>query len=253
MEEEKLELTKKKYTLPYHWMRDRFHKDSLPYFGYMDIVLRQLPPAPASVLDAGCGDGRISFEMIQKGYQVTGLDILPISVVYAQAFSPSGNFHQADLRNKLTSIKGIKKEQFEAILCVEVYEHLPPDDCLKTLKNLFEVLKLDGKLILTVPSFYLPKSQLHYRHFLPEEIIQELTSAGFSVEEVMYQQNLGKFTQWLLSPSVEAFLNNKWLQPVFLKRWRYQWYMKYSNLIKSTDKYGRIICIARKKNKAEHE
>ncbi len=98
MDQEKQRLTQNKFKLPYHWMRDPLHLDSLPYFGYAALVRELLPPAPATVLDMGCGDGRIAHELIQAGFQVTGLEYLAMSADYASLLVPDGRFMQADLR-----------------------------------------------------------------------------------------------------------------------------------------------------------
>jgi DNA-directed RNA polymerase specialized sigma24 family protein len=39
-----------------------------------EFVKAQLPPAPARVLDVGCGDGRLSRELSDLGYRVIGID-----------------------------------------------------------------------------------------------------------------------------------------------------------------------------------
>ena len=60
MDQTKLELSRNKYKLPIHWIQDPLSREGLVYFGYVQIVLDQLPALPANVLDAGCGDGRIA-------------------------------------------------------------------------------------------------------------------------------------------------------------------------------------------------
>jgi SAM-dependent methyltransferase len=43
----------------------------------MNAIERNLPPAPARVLDAGCGDGTLAEGLRAKGYTVTAIDIDP--------------------------------------------------------------------------------------------------------------------------------------------------------------------------------
>lgn len=44
----------------------------------MDFITACLPPAPAHVLDAGCGDGLLADKLRADGYTVTAIDIDPV-------------------------------------------------------------------------------------------------------------------------------------------------------------------------------
>ena len=244
MDKEKESLTKNKYRLPYHWIRDSLHKHSLPYFGYGRVVLNELPPPPATVLDVGCGDGRISAEILRQGYAVTGIDYLELSIQYAKTMVPEGKFFVADLRDDLVENFGLNKGQFDAVVMVEVYEHIPPEDCAVVLANVYNILRMEGTLIISVPSKLLPPSKLHYRHFDRGEFEQELEVAGFQIRKMIYQHHMGDFTSWLLSDKIERFLNNNWIQPIFLKRLRRYLYMRYSNVVKNERHCGRFIAVA---------
>src|SRR5690606_12128167 len=66
-------------------------------------MLRQLlPPPPARVLDAACGQGRHSIALAQAGYTVTGVDasgpLLAIARAAAAEAGVSVEFVEADLR-----------------------------------------------------------------------------------------------------------------------------------------------------------
>ena len=121
-------------------MRDPLSRYGLPYFGYIQIVLEELS-APAGILDAGCGDGRVAAELVRKGCTVTGIDLLDISITYAQTLVPEGRFLVGDLSNDLIAHYGMKAGQFDTVLLIEVYEHLPPEVCPNVLTNLRRVLR----------------------------------------------------------------------------------------------------------------
>lgn len=244
MDKEKEILTKNKYRLPYHWIRDPLHKYSLPYFGYVSVVLNELPSPPATVLDVGCGDGRVSAEIVRQGYAVTGIDYLELSIQYAKTMVPEGMFFVADLRDDLVANYGLNKSQFDAVVMVEVYEHIPPEDCTVVLANIYNILRPGGTLIISVPSKLLPVSKLHYRHFDRGEFERELEIAGFHVRKMIYQHHISYFTRWLLSDKVDRFLNNSWFQPIFLKRLRRYLYMRYANVVKGELHCGRFIAVA---------
>jgi SAM-dependent methyltransferase len=40
----------------------------------LDFAVAHLPPAPARVLDVGCGDGALTRELIDRGYEARGID-----------------------------------------------------------------------------------------------------------------------------------------------------------------------------------
>jgi SAM-dependent methyltransferase len=244
VDREKEQLSRNKYKLPYHWIRDPLHRHSLPYFGYAKVVLDGLPKPPATVLDAGCGDGRISAEIVDHGYKLVGIDYLELSVIYAKTLVTDGTFLAGDLREDLTLNCGLEERQFDAVVMIEVYEHIPPKDCPVVLENLAHLLRSGGKLIISVPSKSLPLSKLHYRHFERQEFERELEMAGFGVQEIICQHRIDRLTRWLLSDRIDGLLNNRWLQPVFLKRWRRRLYMRYSNVVSNGTDCGRFIAIA---------
>ena len=64
--------------------------------GEADAVMR-LRPAPASVLDAGCGTGRVAIRLRSKGYQVVGVDADRAMLDVAASLDPDGEWVHADL------------------------------------------------------------------------------------------------------------------------------------------------------------
>jgi len=52
---------------------------------------------PASVLDAGCGTGRVARELARRGYDVAGIDIDPDMLAVAREKAPGIPWHTADL------------------------------------------------------------------------------------------------------------------------------------------------------------
>jgi 2-polyprenyl-3-methyl-5-hydroxy-6-metoxy-1,4-benzoquinol methylase len=225
-------------------MRDELHRDSVLYFGYIFLMINELPALPASVLDAGCGDGRVAAEMVKRGYAVTGLDFLETSVQYAKSMVPEATFFTGDLRKDLTKYYDLHAAQFDAVTMVEVYEHIPPDDCPAVLANLHTVLRPGGRIIISVPSNLLPPSDLHYRHFSQDEFKREIAAAGFRIKKIIFQHSMGRLINWLLSDAVERILNNQWLQPVVIKRLIRSLYMNYANVVSAGDRCGRYIAVA---------
>lgn len=53
--------------------------------------------APRTVLDAGCGTGRIARELVRRGVDVVGVDLDPDMLATARRRAPSGAWTLADL------------------------------------------------------------------------------------------------------------------------------------------------------------
>jgi SAM-dependent methyltransferase len=53
--------------------------------------------SPASVLDAGCGTGRVALELARRGVDAVGVDVDPSMLATARSRGPQLRFEQADL------------------------------------------------------------------------------------------------------------------------------------------------------------
>ena len=60
-------------------------------------LLLGLDPRPASVLDAGCGTGRLAVELDRRGLEVVGVDLDPANLVTARRLAPHLRWVEADL------------------------------------------------------------------------------------------------------------------------------------------------------------
>lgn len=70
--------------------------DPLTRAAWRDLLLDVLPPAPARVVDLGCGTGTLTRLLIDEGYVVDGLDFSPQMIRRAQAKVPEATFRVGD-------------------------------------------------------------------------------------------------------------------------------------------------------------
>jgi SAM-dependent methyltransferase len=79
----------------------RMEKSGVNVHGEADLVMSLLgtagESAPPSVLDAGCGTGRVAIELARRGVDVTGVDLDPAMLNAARAKAPELPWDQVDL------------------------------------------------------------------------------------------------------------------------------------------------------------
>jgi 2-polyprenyl-3-methyl-5-hydroxy-6-metoxy-1,4-benzoquinol methylase len=69
----------------YHTRWSRREEQGAATHGEADLVERY---RPASVLDAGCGMGRVAIELARRGFEVEGVDLDPDLLAFARADAP---------------------------------------------------------------------------------------------------------------------------------------------------------------------
>jgi 2-polyprenyl-3-methyl-5-hydroxy-6-metoxy-1,4-benzoquinol methylase len=114
---------------------DRFHHVLMGKIGEL---------APASFLDAGCGEGFVTEILIRQlpGIGVTGFDFNAPSVELARAKNPTATFHCASIYEL-----PFKDGEFDVVGCFEVLEHL--HDPRLALKELARVSR--RAVVMSVP------------------------------------------------------------------------------------------------------
>lgn len=104
-------------------------------------------PSKASVLDVGCGNGRLLLGL-PKDIKYTGIDISRKLLDEAEKAHPETNFIETDI-TKPNIWKHLPK--YDYIFCVAVMHHIPTkEDQLFILNQIKDHLKPNGKCLITV-------------------------------------------------------------------------------------------------------
>ncbi|HEX3907282.1 MAG TPA: class I SAM-dependent methyltransferase [Mycobacteriales bacterium] len=112
---------------------------------WRDLLLPLMPPAPASLLDVGCGTGTLSVLLAQAGYAVTGVDssrrMVAAARRKAQLAGVTVGFVIGD-----ASDPAVSSSAFDVALCRHVLWALP--DPAAAINRWNELLSPDGRLVL---------------------------------------------------------------------------------------------------------
>jgi cyclopropane fatty-acyl-phospholipid synthase-like methyltransferase len=168
---------------------------------YLNFVLDKLDSRSwNSLLDIGCGDGRMLHEINArfKHKKLAGIDYSPKPIEFARTFNPNIKFYVGDITQK-----NFSDEKFDVITLIETLEHISPAKIETFLKSAGEYSKAGGLMILTVPSKNLMRSPKHYQHF-DKNSITTLLRPHFRIREIYF---LNKTS--ILERMLKRFLDNR--------------------------------------------
>lgn len=136
------------------------------------------------VLDFGCGDGVLTWEIEKAGAQGYGVDSSEIAIQFARK------------KHRLLGTKAIfhcescyetsfESNHFDAIISTDVIEHV--QDPVRFLKEIHRVLKKDGIAIMTTPIRITesPLDKMHVAEWFPSEF-QNLLGKVFPSPVMQY-------------------------------------------------------------------
>jgi len=164
-------------------------------------------------LDAGCGNGRHSWEVCNKNHsQIVAFDIDTVCVKknkymldsLRQQNGIAGNYHL--LIANVTKLP-FKDGVFNKIICSEVLEHIPEDK--RTVEELIRVLTKDGTIGISVPH-YLAESICwklskdyygfpggHIRKYKTRQLLELVKATGLSIYTIRHKHAFHSF-YWVM-------------------------------------------------------
>ena len=166
------------------WADNWYENNSL--LPYLKALINYTNIKHPKILDLGCGAGYESMRLKNLGANVVGIDFSEKELEIAKERNPDIPFYERDILN---SYKDLGK--FDGIACIGVIVHFKGDGLKTIFKNMCEVLKKNGILLLVYKegNDYRPTSvyngEEYERNFVyhtKENIIQAMNNS-FTFEE----------------------------------------------------------------------
>jgi 2-polyprenyl-3-methyl-5-hydroxy-6-metoxy-1,4-benzoquinol methylase len=226
------------YSFPYHWLPTleddgrlltlgKSLEWGLEYYSYVstvaDIARKR---RPGSILDVGCGDGRVTealFRAVPSVERCVGVDYSERAIALAKMFGSRPIEFQS---RPLSDVAG----GFDLVTLIEVYEHIPPDGAKAFMREVLSKLAPGGALLVSVPSVNVPLNEKHYRHFSLKLLSDEVLACGDVIlESVTYCHSTSSLAEWLRRMLVNRVwtLNESGLQRALINL--YDRFFKYTN------------------------
>lgn len=232
------------YSFPYHYL-PYFAFDGVPrvarvspwgldYLTWTSVVLDLIRSlSPQSILDVGCGDGRLLGLLGDAVPTRVGLDASERAIRFARAFHPEIEWHVGHI-NCLS-------RSFECVTLIEVLEHIPDQEVSQFLLAVKRVVAVHGHLIISVPTVNVPLNPKHFRHYTLALLVDQI-GGDFAADRVQYVCRLSRSAQLLK----RFVVNRLWILNSSLV-WSWIWRVyKRTSYWADSENGSHLILVARK-------
>lgn len=151
----------------------------------MDFLAKSIGMDGGALLEIGFGNGDILSWAASRGYSVTGFEIQPDLVAHALARG-----HQA-FAGPFDASK-VPAASYDFVVIFDVAEHLTIPELLALLRDLHDVLRPGGRILLRAPNTASPFGLRHqngdvtHRSCLSIDVLKQIaTLSGYQVEKAI--------------------------------------------------------------------
>ena len=140
----------------------------------------------ASILDAGCGPGRVGGRLAELGHEVVGVDIDPVLIAAARREHPDATWREADLAELDLAEQGVSGRFDLVVAAGNVMAFLDPSTRREVLRRLAAHLVAGGRVVVGFGAG---------RDYGFDEFFVDVEAAGLRVELRLATWDLRPFTK----------------------------------------------------------
>jgi len=161
---------------------ERLEREEWPRLRRLRELLASLPDG-ASVLDAGCGNGRPALAAIAERHAATGIDVSAVQAERARRHVPGATVLHSDMLSA-----DFAAQAFDAIVSFYAVEHVPRERHAELFSRFCSWLRPGGLLLFTVESLATHDTvgewlgePMFFSQFGPDETMELVRGAGFAI------------------------------------------------------------------------
>lgn len=113
-------------------------------------ILIQFEPPETTILDYGCGQGRLVAELLGSGFDAFGMEKHAGMRKFAETeTSPWNGERSRILSGGKNELANIPSGSFDVVVVMGVFQYLPPDEYQETLREIRRILRSRGHMVAT--------------------------------------------------------------------------------------------------------
>ncbi len=174
------------------------------------LVSRHRASTQASILDVGCGSGRLMAQLKKRWSNSSAVGIEPNNAARKQASNFGFTVYE--------SVSELQSHSFDIVTCIAVLEHV--NDPVMLMQQMAQLLSPDGLIVIAVPSRAMRSHDLwvadHYFHYMGAHIEHMARSSGMTYVDAIVSDNSSSLSYYLFRKlptelMQEPFASKDWL------------------------------------------
>ncbi len=168
-------------------------------------LIDKFATSSAKILDVGCGYGRYLIPLMEKGYDIVGIDKNPQIVEENNKRGLNCISLEAFQENNAA---------FDVIICAHIIEHFTPSDLFTFLDFYLSKLKKGGYLVIATPLYsnYFYDDFDHVKPYHPEGLQMVFGKKDSQVQYYSEQQMMLRDIWFRKSPFISSFHRAKYFK-----------------------------------------